>query len=317
MRSSLPSTVASTGPFASVSVPVHRSADSRRSSHVRSDGPLSPRRMVCTSRTVPSSSSVPTLSTRTGSVPRVRIDSSPSPLERPTKNAAGSNTGVGDASPSGGWLARQPGSTSRKNRTGERRRVGVMRVSTRWPGPGPRARRPSLASRRLPTPRWPSTCLISGGTVLDARTGDSRRADVLIRGRPHRPAGGAHRRRPRASAGGTRPGRRSPQGWMDMHVHFREPGQEHKETIADRRPRRRLGRVHGRRLHAQHRAAHRHARRGRVRPEAGRGAGRRRVPHRDGLEGPRGRGVWPRWPTWPRAAPSRSPTTAARSSTAA
>ena len=71
--------------------------------------------------------------------------------------------------------------------------------------------------------------LLSGGTVLDATTGDARRADVLIRDGQIAAVGDA------LDAGGAdvydATGKTISQGWMDMHVHFREPGQEHKETI--------------------------------------------------------------------------------------
>ena len=72
--------------------------------------------------------------------------------------------------------------------------------------------------------------LLSGGTVLDARTGHRQRADVWIQDGRIAQVGDA----PDASSG-TRTwdasGKLISQGWMDMHVHFREPGQEHKETI--------------------------------------------------------------------------------------
>ena len=76
----------------------------------------------------------------------------------------------------------------------------------------------------------PLDLLISGGTVLDATTGQSRRADVLIRdGRIDRLAEAVD------APDGVRvydaTGQTVSQGWMDMHVHFREPGQEHKETV--------------------------------------------------------------------------------------
>ena len=76
----------------------------------------------------------------------------------------------------------------------------------------------------------PLDLLISGGTVLDARTGESRRADVLIRdGRIERLAESVDA--PEDVQVYDASGRTISQGWMDMHVHFREPGQEHKETI--------------------------------------------------------------------------------------
>lgn len=47
-------------------------------------------------------------------------------------------------------------------------------------------------------------------------------------------------------------------GLIDMHVHLREPGQTHKETIASG-TRGRGGRLCGRGLRAEHDAAHGHA----------------------------------------------------------
>ncbi len=77
----------------------------------------------------------------------------------------------------------------------------------------------------------PLDLLLAGGTLLDAATGTSRRADVLIR--DGRIAAVADRV---DAPDGVRvvdaTGRTISQGWMDMHVHFREPGQEHKETVA-------------------------------------------------------------------------------------
>ena len=77
--------------------------------------------------------------------------------------------------------------------------------------------------------------LLKGGRVVDPAAGLDGVFDVLIDGdrdRPGRPrsAGVARRRRrrssrfPRASS--------SVPGFIDMHVHLREPGQEHKETVA-------------------------------------------------------------------------------------
>ena len=71
--------------------------------------------------------------------------------------------------------------------------------------------------------------LIHGGTILDPASGAERRADVLIRnGRIESidddiDAESAER----FDASGMY---LSP-GWLDMHVHLREPGYEHKETI--------------------------------------------------------------------------------------
>ena len=76
----------------------------------------------------------------------------------------------------------------------------------------------------------PLDLLLSGGTVLDATTGESRRADVLIRdGRIDTLAGAIDA--PEGVRQWDATGKTISQGWMDMHVHFREPGQEHKETI--------------------------------------------------------------------------------------
>jgi dihydroorotase len=77
-----------------------------------------------------------------------------------------------------------------------------------------------------PTPHL----LIAGGSLLDPRSGDVRRADLLIRdGRIERITAEID------SEAGLQvldaAGRLISPGWMDMHVHFREPGQEHKETI--------------------------------------------------------------------------------------
>ncbi|MDX1530416.1 MAG: dihydroorotase [Rhodothermales bacterium] len=72
--------------------------------------------------------------------------------------------------------------------------------------------------------------LLTGGTLLDPETGETRRADLLIRdGQIARIGGGleAEDGVPTYDASGKT---LSP-GWMDMHVHLREPGQEHKETI--------------------------------------------------------------------------------------
>ncbi|MEL6613998.1 MAG: amidohydrolase family protein, partial [Bacteroidota bacterium] len=75
-----------------------------------------------------------------------------------------------------------------------------------------------------------SDLLLTGGTLLDPTTGETRRADVLIRDGRIAEIGEA------LSADGVETydatGKHISPGWFDMHVHFREPGQEHKETIA-------------------------------------------------------------------------------------
>ena len=71
--------------------------------------------------------------------------------------------------------------------------------------------------------------LLKGGTLLNPTTGTTRRADVLIRD-------GAIARIGEPIDADDVPeydctGALISPGWMDMHVHFREPGYEHKETI--------------------------------------------------------------------------------------
>lgn len=71
--------------------------------------------------------------------------------------------------------------------------------------------------------------LLSGGLLLDLDTGDTTRADLLIRDGVITQIGEI------SDAEGAEvvdiSGKLISPGWMDMHVHFREPGQEHKETI--------------------------------------------------------------------------------------
>ena len=72
--------------------------------------------------------------------------------------------------------------------------------------------------------------LLRGGTLLDPESGEARRADVLIR------EGVIARIGEDLDDGGVpvyeAAGKTLSPGWMDMHVHLREPGYEHKETIA-------------------------------------------------------------------------------------
>ncbi len=72
--------------------------------------------------------------------------------------------------------------------------------------------------------------LIQGGTLLDPESGTTRQADVLIRNGMIAEIGAG------LPADGVSAldasGKMVSPGWMDMHVHLREPGQEHKETIA-------------------------------------------------------------------------------------
>lgn len=72
--------------------------------------------------------------------------------------------------------------------------------------------------------------LIQNGTLLDPASGEMRRADLLIRD------GKIAEIADDLSAEGEvevydASGKLISPGWFDMHVHFREPGQEHKETI--------------------------------------------------------------------------------------
>ena len=72
--------------------------------------------------------------------------------------------------------------------------------------------------------------LIAGGTVLDPVSGETTRADVLVLdGRIAEM--GERLDAPDGAQTLDATGKTISPGWMDMHVHFREPGQEHKETI--------------------------------------------------------------------------------------
>ncbi|MEM6327863.1 MAG: dihydroorotase [Bacteroidota bacterium] len=73
--------------------------------------------------------------------------------------------------------------------------------------------------------------LLSGGSLLDLADGRTHRADVLLRdGRIARLGDDLGPEAEGAEVVDVSGKLISP-GWMDMHVHFREPGQEHKETI--------------------------------------------------------------------------------------
>ncbi|HAY35568.1 MAG TPA: dihydroorotase [Bacteroidetes bacterium] len=71
--------------------------------------------------------------------------------------------------------------------------------------------------------------LIIGGTILDTEKGTERKADILIQNGLIADIGNG------LDAAGAETydasGKFISMGWMDMHVHLREPGQEHKETI--------------------------------------------------------------------------------------
>ena len=73
--------------------------------------------------------------------------------------------------------------------------------------------------------------LLRGGTLLDPETGSTRSADVWIReGRIHEIGEDLSPENDLPVYDAT--DKLISPGWMDMHVHFREPGFEHKETIA-------------------------------------------------------------------------------------
>lgn len=71
--------------------------------------------------------------------------------------------------------------------------------------------------------------LIQGGTLLDPETGETRRADLLVKnGRIARIGDNLDAEGAEVYDAG---GKTISPGWMDMHVHLREPGYEYKETI--------------------------------------------------------------------------------------
>ena len=74
-----------------------------------------------------------------------------------------------------------------------------------------------------------SDVLLQGGTLLDPETGDAHRADVIIRDGKIA-AIGEHLENNDLEVFDCTDRMISP-GWMDMHVHLREPGYEYKETI--------------------------------------------------------------------------------------
>ena len=119
--------------------------------------------------------------------------------------------------------------------------------------------------------------LLKGGRVVDPARGIDGVFDVLIEDGAYRARSGRDlrvdgRRGDRDPAAGS-----SCPGFIDMHVHLREPGQEHKETIATRRGRGGRGRLHRRGVHAEHRSGERPRRRHRVHPQGAREASLARV----------------------------------------
>ena len=100
-------------------------------------------------------------------------------------------------------------------------------------------------------------------------------------------------------------------GFIDMHVHLREPGQENKESIESGVAGGGARRLHLGGLHGQHRAGQRQPLGDRVhhRPRPPGRAGQRLSRGRR-LQGPARARTWWKWPTWSRAAPWPFPTTA-------
>ncbi|MDA1028743.1 MAG: dihydroorotase [Bacteroidetes bacterium] len=71
--------------------------------------------------------------------------------------------------------------------------------------------------------------LIVGGTILNPQTGSATPADICIENGTITEIGAKLDRKGKAIYDAT--DKFISIGWMDMHVHFREPGYEHKETI--------------------------------------------------------------------------------------
>ena len=87
---------------------------------------------------------------------------------------------------------------------------------------------PDLYARRSPEPR---PLLLRGGRLLDPAAGRDERADVLlVRGRVA--AIGTELAGPEEADSRDVTGLVVCPGFIDLHVHLREPGHEHKETIA-------------------------------------------------------------------------------------
>ena len=102
-------------------------------------------------------------------------------------------------------------------------------------------------------------------------------------------------------------------GLIDIHVHLREPGQEHKETIATGAAVRGRRRLHRGRLHAEHRSGERPRRHHPVHPqEGGRSAAWRASIRSARCRSGRAASSWPSSASRRPPAASRSPTTAGR-----
>ena len=113
--------------------------------------------------------------------------------------------------------------------------------------------------------------LLKGGRVVDPANGLDGAFDVLIDGGVIAQVG---RDLPVSLADGGEVVALSPAfvvcpGFIDMHVHLREPGQEHKETVATGAAVGGGRRLHRRGLHAEHQAGQRQRRRHRAHPQEG------------------------------------------------
>ena len=102
--------------------------------------------------------------------------------------------------------------------------------------------------------REAASLLIKGGHLIDPAAKINAPMDLLLRdGRvaevalPNKIRGGADEKFDAR-------GLIVAPGFIDLHVHLREPGQSYKETIASRHCRRCRWRIHFRLHHAQHRA---------------------------------------------------------------
>lgn len=76
----------------------------------------------------------------------------------------------------------------------------------------------------------PCNLLITSGTLLDPRSGEETRADLrIVNGAIAKIGDSLEAKDDEETYDAS--GKLISPGWFDMHVHFREPGQEHKETI--------------------------------------------------------------------------------------